>query len=242
MLSRFIAFSTLLAITATLGADQPAKKQKSPREALQVFSDLIGDWKCTGTPTGTSEDKQKGFWTERMSWGWKFKDKDAWIVIDFDKGKNFTSGEVRYVPEKDQYSMTLTTVKKEKINYVGTVETRDSLKILTLDREGDKQAERFVFRLLHHNRFVYAYSVKPEGRPLYSTKWSVGATKEGESFAAGDGRPECIVSGGAGTMTVSFQGKTYYVCCSGCRDEFNANAARYVREYEEKLAAKKKKS
>jgi YHS domain-containing protein len=23
-------------------------------------------------------------------------------------------------------------------------------------------------------------------------------------------------------------GKTYYVCCSGCRDEFNANPQKYI--------------
>jgi YHS domain-containing protein len=40
------------------------------------------------------------------------------------------------------------------------------------------------------------------------------------------------VTGGLGTSTVSFGGKTYYVCCSGCRDEFNANPKKYVDEFE----------
>ena len=35
-------------------------------------------------------------------------------------------------------------------------------------------------------------------------------------------------------MAVSFEGKTYYVCCTGCRDEFKENAAKYVKEWEAK--------
>ena len=52
-------------------------------------------------------------------------------------------------------------------------------------------------------------------------------------FASVDKGPECIVSGGLGTMAVSHKGKTYYVCCSGCRDAFNEEPEKYIKEYEE---------
>ena len=236
MLPRIIAIAAFLGLAATLGADQ-ADKPKSPREALQAFSDLIGTWNGTGTPVGSLEEKQKKFWTEKMSWEWQFKNNDAWLKVGFEKSKNFSAGELRYVPDKNHFTLTLTTLKKEKITYLGTLDKNK----LALERDGDMESQRLVFTFLHANRFLYHYEVKPEGRPLFSKKWTVGATKEGEPFAVGDGGPECIVSGGRGTITVSYMGKTYYVCCSGCRDEFNANAAKYVKEYEEKLAKKKKK-
>lgn len=239
MLARIFAVIALLGYVAAIDADQESPK-KTPREALQTFSDIIGDWKCTGTPVGSKDDVQKGFWTERMSWEWQFKDKDVWLKGAFEKGKNFTHGEIRYVPDKDHFTLTLTLLNKEKVTYVGSVEIRDKTKIITFERDGNKETQRLVFTLLHSNRFLYRYEAKPDGRPLFAKKWSVGATKEGESFAVGDGKPECIVSGGAGTSPVSYMGKTYYVCCSGCRDEFNANAAKYVKEYEAKLKAKKK--
>ncbi len=239
MLPRILASFAFLAVAATLGADQPA--QKSPREALQAFSDLIGDWKCTGTPVGSREDIQKGFWTEKMNWEWQFKDKDAWLKIAFEKGKYYTGGELRYVPNKDQYILTLTNLNKEKITYLGTLDTREQTKILTLENEGAKEAQRLVFTLLHDNVFNYRYEVKAEGRALFSKKWSVRAIKDGQPFAGASTKPECIVSGGTGTSVVSYMGKTYYVCCSGCRDEFNANAAKYVKEWEEKQAKAKKK-
>ena len=238
MMPRILALIALFGLISAVPADQPAAK--SPREALQAFSDLIGDWKCTGTPNGTREEIQKGFWTEKMSWEWQFKNKDAWLKVGFEKGKYFTGGELRYVPDKDHYTLTLTTLNKEKITYIGAVEMRDKTKLVTFEREANKESYRLVFTLLHSNVYNYRYEEKLEGRPLYRLKWKVLATKEGESFAAGSGKPECVVSGGVGTSAVTFLGKTYYVCCSGCRDEFNTNAAKYVKEYEDKLAKKKK--
>jgi YHS domain-containing protein len=241
MKSRILAFPLILVAVTLLSAQPQAETKKSPREALQAFSQLIGTWKCTGTPQGSAADKQKGFWTEKMRWEWQFKDKDAWLKIDFEKGKHFKVGEVRYVPDKDSYTLVLTTVKDEKITYVGNIEQREKTKVITLEREVGKETHRLEFKLLHDDVFNYFYYVKAEGRPLFSQKWKVLATKDGQAFATGSGKPECIVSGGTGTTAVSYQGKTYYVCCSGCRDEFNANAAKYVKEWEEKQAKLKKK-
>src|ERR1051325_1508395 len=239
MFARVFGFAAVLAIGATLAAQQPAKT-KSPREALQeVQQDVIGSWKCTCEPKGTREEVQKGFWTEKMEWGWAFKGKDVWLKVDFDKGRNFITGELRYVPDKEHYSLTLTTVNKEKHTYIGVLTRREDTRILTLEREEGKDTHRLVFTFLHSNRFLYKQEVRADGKTLFALKWKGGATKEGEAFAVGSGKPECIVSGGTGTSAVSYMGKTYYVCCSGCRDEFNANAAKYVKEYEGKLAKKK---
>ena len=45
---------------------------------------------------------------------------------------------------------------------------------------------------------------------------------------------ECIVSGGKGTIPVSYNGKTYYVCCSGCRDAFKDDPEKFIKEAEKK--------
>jgi hypothetical protein len=141
---------------------------------------------------------------------------------------------MRYDPAKDRYVFTVKTPGKETLTFAGEF-TKE--KVLTLDRENAKEPQRLVFTLLHSNRFLYRMEAKPEGKNIFAVRYKVGATKEGVAFATGDGRPECIVSGGLGTIAVTHNGATYYVCCTGCRDEFNANPAKYVKEYE----AKKKK-
>ncbi len=217
-------------------ADKP--EARSPREALRAFNDLIGSWRATGTPEGTREEKQRrGFWTEGMTWEWQFKGADAWLALAFDKGKHFGRGELRYLPDKGLYQLTLVTTAKQTLKFTGPLKDRT----LTLERvdEGKGETQRLVFQLLHSNRFVYRYEVKGKDRALFSRQYQVGATKEGEPFAgSGDAQPECIVSGGLGTMKVSYQGKDYYVCCGGCRTAFKEEPEKYIKEYE----AKRKKA
>ena len=218
----------------SLAADAPTPK--SAKQGLQPFNDLIGSWKCTGEPIGSREEVQKGFWTETLSVEWQFKGADAWLKLDFDKGKNFTKGELRYRPATNDYEVKLQTPKKQTIAFTGALNNRT----LTLERQEGDTIQRLVFSLLHSNRFLYRYETRPTDKSLVTRHWKVGATKEGESFATGDGGPECIVSGGKGTIAVSYQGKTYYVCCSGCRGEFLESPQKYITEYEAKKSKKNK--
>jgi len=220
-----------LVLAGVVCGDGP--KEKSPREALKPLNVLVGSWKGTGAPEGTLDERQKGHWQETVAWEWQFKDADAWLTVTFDKGKYFARGELRYVPAKDQFELTLTTVGKDKLTYAGKLTGAQ----LALERPVPevKQVERLTFSLLHDNRITYRLEARPESGTAFTRKYLVGLTKEGESFAD-VGRPEreCIVSGGTGTIPVSYEGKTYYVCCTGCRDEFKANPAKYVKEWEAK--------
>ena len=214
-----------------LAAGFVSAQTRSPREGLQAVGELVGTWRGTGVPVGSQEEQRKNFWVESLACEWKFKGSDAWLVLAFDKSKHFRSGELRFVPEKNTYRLTLKTTDDK------TLDLRGELKGKNLALESDDGATRLVFTLLHENRFLYRKEVRPEGKSVYAKVFQVGATKEGVPFAVGS-QPECIVTGGLGTSTVSYQGKTYYVCCSGCRDEFNADPAKYVREFETKKTKK----
>jgi hypothetical protein len=208
----------------------------SSRQALQVFNDLIGSWRGTGVPAGSRDEQQKGFWTETISWEWQFKGKDAWLKANFDRGKHFRTGELRYLPERGLYQLKVITAAKETHTYTGKMSKR----VLTLDRDSDEGTERLVLTLLHSNRYLYRVEVRPRSKSLFSRRFQVGATKEGVPFAGDDGRPECIVSGGFGTIAVAYRGQTYYVCCSGCRAEFNENPEKYIKESQAKKAKQTK--
>jgi len=229
-----VALTALVVCCLSLPGQAPAKK--GPREALAPFNDLIGTWRAVGTPAGTREEQQKGFWNENMSWEWKFKGPDAWLEVVFKDSKNFTAGELRYDAAKDSFVFTAKTPAKETLTFGGQLSKE---KVLTLDHDAKNEIHRLVITLLHSNRFLYRYEVRPDGKMVFAQRYKVGATKEGVPFAAGDGKPECIVSGGLGTIAVSYKGQTYYVCCSGCRSEFNDNSEKYIKEYAEKKAKKK---
>ena len=42
------------------------------------------------------------------------------------------------------------------------------------------------------------------------------------------------MTGGLGTIPVTYMGETFYVCCTGCRDAFNEDPAKFVKAYKEK--------
>ncbi|MEI7686289.1 MAG: hypothetical protein WCL32_14790 [Planctomycetota bacterium] len=224
---RFFALTTLMTIAALSSA-----QTRSPRDGLQPLGDLVGTWRGTGAPIGSREEQQKGFWVESLECGWKFKGTDAWLVLAFDKSKHYKAGELRYQTDKDRYQLSLTPLAGPAIVLHGELKN----KILTLTSEDEK--DRLVFTLLHENRFLYRHERRAEGKTAYAKIFQVGATKEGVPFAKGAGGPECVVTGGLGTSPVTYLGKTYYVCCSGCRDEFAANPAMYVKEFEAKKAKK----
>lgn len=232
---RFLCALTVLTV-AFSAARLATGQTKSSRDKLAGLGGLIGVWNGTGLPSGTREEQQKGFWTETISCEWQFKGADAWLKLTFDKGKHFVSGEIR--PSGDGFEVHLKTTGKEMQHFRGTLKD----KVLTVERADfeSKDEHKLVFTMLHENRILYRHDVRPAGKGLFYRKYQVGATKEGVAFAVGDGRPECIVSGGLGTSTVSYMGMTYYVCCSGCRTEFLDNPKKYVDEYNAKLKKKAK--
>lgn len=230
--------STLLLVVLPFSAAHAADGPKrAPKEALQAFNDLIGSWRGSGEPNGTREEKQRGFWQETITWQWQFKGDDAWLQTTFTKSKHYTGGELRWLPDGDRYQFTLHTPAKNELQFQGTLKDRR----LTLDRTDEKTGEtqRLVISLLHPNRYLYRYDVKPAGHTSFTTVYQVGATKEGESFASSDDGPECVVSGGHGTLTTTYKGKTYYFCCTGCRDAFKDNPDKYIKEYEERKSKEK---
>jgi hypothetical protein len=237
--------STLVLTLILIAADPPAQPIAA-KDALQPFNLLVGSWKGSGAPEGTRDERAAGAWSETIEWVWKFKGSEAWLTVAFDKGKHFTKGELHYTPDpvkKDgpkaaepRFTLTLTAPDKSTSRFVGSLKE----KVLTLDRAdgpADEQ-QRLVISLLHHNRYLYRFESRPAGTTVaFSRKYQVGATKEGVPFADVPKGPECIVSGGLGTIKVTYKGKDYWVCCSGCRDEFKADPEKYLKE----AAAKAKK-
>jgi hypothetical protein len=226
----------LCTLALSLGAFLPladaGKKHADPKESLQALQEFIGNWK------GTASDKKLGFWTEAASWSWRFKGKEVWMSFEFEKSKLYKGGEVRFLPDKSKYQITLTDKGGKKAVFEG--ELKKSTLVVERLNPDTNDTEQIKMNLAGGgDRLNYEIWIKPDGRTMYAKQLQVGYTREGVTFGveAGGKKPECAVTGGLGTSTVSYMGVTYYVCCSGCRDAFNDNPAKIVAEY---LKKKKK--
>ena len=218
------------ALVVVLGAGM-ALAEDNPKEALKALQDFIGGWKGNGGPFKPKPAPAE-LWSETIEWGWKFKG-DPCLVLKVEKGKHFKEGELHYLPAKKVYQLTLTDPRGGKRVFEG--EFKDNYLRLERTDSDTKELQKITMNNAAEGvRFIYTYERKPAGRTVFIKDYQVSATRLGESLGKTEKKNECVVSGGVGTMAVTFKGETFYVCCSGCRDEFNSNPEKYVREFKAK--------
>lgn len=221
-------------IHSALSADQ--KESKSAKEALQAFNDYIGTWKGNGEPAARPAGKD--FWSETVNWKWRFKKNDAWLVMDIQNGKHLKSAELRYLPDKQQYELKVVTKDDKKLAFLG--EVHDDFLILERTDPDKKETQRIKMNLAAEGaRFIYRLEHKPAQRTVFYPDFQVACTKEGESLGGEEKKILCVVTGGLGKIAVSYKGQTYYVCCSGCKDAFEENPEKILKEFEARKAKKK---
>ena len=64
---------------------------------------------------------------------------------------------------------------------------------------------------------------------------TAASQREGTSFAVNDSdfkEKTCVISQGLGTIQVSHKGKSYWVCCSGCKAAFEEDPDKWIAKFE----------
>jgi hypothetical protein len=221
----------LLVIVVPLRAvDSEAKEARM--EALRELNDFIGEWKGSGEPE-KAKPAANELWSETLTWGWRFKADDAWLNLQIKNGKLYKGGDLRYLIDKKVYQLELVDKKDNKQVFQG--ELKDGFLTLLREDPKSKETQRVVMNTAADGvRFVYNVAHKPASRTTFQKDFKVAGNKEGESLGAKEKKIECVVSGGLGTIPVSFKGETFYVCCSGCKDAFNENPEKFVKEFKAK--------
>src|SRR5215475_10513427 len=95
-------FLILFLALPALAADKDDRV--TARDALKPFNDYVGEWNGTGGPP-RARAGSRDFWSEKLSWGWRFKGDDAWLQVKITDGKHFKGGELRYLPDKEHYQL-----------------------------------------------------------------------------------------------------------------------------------------
>ncbi len=233
MIVRFLTVFALGMGFITLSGSAAEVSPEKSKKALQALHEFIGAW--DGKGDSSASDKKDAFWKESMTWGWSFKKDGIALIVEFKNSKYFEKGLLKYVGEKEGYEFTLTDKSNKQLVFKGQIK-RGILEMTRIDPE--TKDEQIITMSTNNDgaRFVYEMKVRIKGKGIAKKLYLVQHTKEGESIGTRN-ENECIVTGGKGTIPVSFGGKTYYVCCSGCRDAFNESPEKFVKEFE----AKKKK-
>lgn len=231
MLRRFTAFAVFLASAAGLtapAADPTPIEMTKMKKALQEVQDFMGGWTLEGTQkVGTKTEA----WKEKVEFSWNIKKRQTAINVSFaeGKGKYFSKGELTYALDKKKYVLTLEDKDKKEQVFTGDLLKSGGLK---LERKDEKTGDAYRITantLADGIRLSFKVEKQDGGKGLFANAYTMLGNKEGESLAGGSKKPECIVTGGAASIAVSYQGKQYFVCCSGCRDAFNENPEKFIK-------------
>jgi YHS domain-containing protein len=241
--SRTIAVFAVVALllTAAIRGDDKKPEKASAAdpavmEGLQEVQDIVGQWEGLGATT----DKSKN-WEEKTAVAWKFNKNGKvslyWTFQDQkgkDKGRLFEEGMLTFDPAKKVYRFKAYKAGDTDENSVVEFEGKRTKSGLLFDRinkgKNKDELDRLDLKVLNEgDRLVFSVQKKIGTSKVYKSFAQIGMTRQGTSVANREANgPKCIVTGGAGTMTVSHNGETYYVCCTGCRDAFLAEPEKFI--------------
>jgi YHS domain-containing protein len=208
-----------------------AEARREAQDALSDFNGLIGEWRGVGQPRRGSN---QGAWRQNAEWVWDFEPDSVGIKYVVKDGKLVSTARITWDAQAEEYVLTLTTPEKQQRTYRGGSDGEQRI-VLTSGPDDDGVTHRITITRLNDKRTLVLHEKQSAGQQSFFRVAEVGYTREGTRLAnPGGSGPECIVTGGAGTMQVTHKGKTYYVCCTGCRQAFEADPEGIIAEAAER--------
>jgi hypothetical protein len=225
--TRLAGFGLLFVVAVGLAAD-PKPDVAGDKQSLAALQAYVGPWKGVGQPRRGST---QGAWTEQADWAWQFSGGRAALVFQSPQGKYFHSGALRPGEQPDTYRLTVTLPDgKTQEHFDGSLE--DGRLVLRAEKPAEgRPAQISIRQVAGGDRMLILLERSLPGSESFTRLAEIGYTRQGSGFGKGNNQPECVVTGGYGSITVTHAGQTYYVCCTGCRDLFNEDPEATLAEY-----------
>jgi len=223
-----------LALTAlAVAGDQSPNDQK---EQLSKLQPLVGQWRGVGQPQRSST---KDSWIAEADWAWNFDKEAPSLVAALPKGKYFRELRLRAAENAGQFALAATpTEGGNSLPFSGKLDDQGQLVLMT-DQPREGFPQRLTFRFAAGgDRLLLLMEKMGAADGQFARLAEVGYTRQGSGFGKNVAQRECVVTGGLGTIEVMHNGKTYYVCCTGCRDYFNENAEKLLAEHAARAKSK----
>lgn len=217
--------------------------------ALKPMQILRDEWNAVrqkGIGGQDAGEKQVWIWDHRTN------PRQPALVMSSPDSKYFTQIRLTYDPPSGEFQLSMTDPQDRERKLSGTfsepvqeIQMGDEkvhrvykLQLTEQQPAEEKDQWQVVLNQQENNRYLLQLYRRRGGS--FQPFDTIGAQRQGTSFALSDtdyGDRTCIVSGGLGTISVSYNGKSYWVCCTGCQAAFNDEPARWIAEFEAKQKA-----
>ena len=233
--------------TPTLLISKADSNREKVVAGLTPLSFLVGDWKGVAQPKRGSNS---GAWSEKAHAAWHFDDKIPCVLLSLEPGKKSTyiflattSETSRPIielrqPDQTPIALEMTEPANPTASESGTQSSNSPPDhwVFESTPEPGKPRHRFTVRKINEIRVTMLFEESPSPEAAFRRQYEIGMTREGERLANGNtGERQCIVTGGLGTISVKHAGKTYYVCCEGCKQAFDSDPEGTLMAYRERL-------
>ncbi len=226
-------------------ADDKARAQlAADKKALAPVQSFVGTWRGVGIP---DRSKSEGTWGENAKWAWSFEGGRAAIVFDaadaqiYKTGKLLAGDQTKEGTQRFTFTGTLPDGKTTE-SFTGQINDDGQLVLDAVKPEKDRPAQITLRTVAKGARLIVLYlKPSPIGGNNLVRMAEVGYTRKGSGFGVAQKDNECIVTGGESDIKVEYMGKSYYVCCTGCLDEFKENPEKILAEFKERKEEEAKK-
>ncbi len=219
----------------------PEKQLDEVKKALKPIQVVLGPWHAIIDKTKSYEDLQ---WV----WDWRTdRAQPALAMATKEDGAYFKTARLTYLVEDEKFQMTLTDKDGKQRVLQGTFtaeptdkpgedkkQTPQRTYKLQLTETGDaKDRWQIVMNQQDNNRYLFELSQMRGSRFVRFD--TMASQREGTSFALDDSdfkEKTCVISQGLGTIQVSHKGKSYWVCCSGCKAAFEEDPDKWIAKFE----------
>lgn len=237
---------------AQASAEERIQAVMGQLKPLQV---MLGNWR------GTTRKEYEGFKAvDNHEWVWDLQGDPSRpaLSVSSDKSPYVRSAKLTWDPSNSKFLLTATDADGVTREYAG--DYTDPVREVTgpddklhrvfrleLTQTADSAEQtggetwQIAFAQQENNRYLLEVA-KRRGNAAFRRYDTVSTQREGTSFALSDsdyGEKTCIISQGLGTTAVSYKGKTYWVCCSGCKAAFEEDPETWIARAEKRAAEKK---
>lgn len=227
------------------GLDARAARPRRPPSPLLQWQFLVGEWRGIGQPRRGST---RGAWRETLAWRWNFTGDTARLVGTARESRLFRSFALGWDPAKKRPVLEVVLKGGERLAFAIAGDARafscettaqlpqtDVASGSVLQKNPSPSTDwvyRVDYRRRNDDRFILTLYRRSPASSSFVRVAEVAYQRLGTRLAAFDtSGPICVVTGGRGTIAVTHAGKTYYVCCSGCREAFDADPEGILQEY-----------
>jgi hypothetical protein len=209
---------------------------------LQPLQILLGQWR------GTTRREYENFKAvDNHEWVWDLRTdpSNPALTIDSDKSPYLKKGRLSWDVQQKKFTLQATDAAGVARTYVGDftepvqeiVGSDDKLhKVFRLEFQQDEStaagSEQWQLAIAQQENNRYLLEIgKRRGSADFARYDTVSTQREGTSFAVSDtdyAEKTCIISEGLGTTELTYKGRSYWVCCSGCKAAFEEEPEKWI--------------